>query len=840
VKAVVMAGGEGTRLRPLTSNQPKPMVPIAGRPCMEHIIELVKRQGINQLVATLAYMPQVIRGYFGEGSPFGVELDYSVEEVPAGTAGSVKLCEHYLDDTFLVVSGDALTDIDLRDLVDFHVRNGAVATLALKSVPNPLEFGVVITDDSGRIERFLEKPSWGEVFSDTINTGIYVLEPEVLSHIPDDDPFDFSKELFPQLLKAGAPLFGYVAEGYWQDIGNLTQFQVANRDALDGKVQLDIPGVCLRENVYVGEGSLAENIEDIKGPAVIGNYCGIDPGAQIGPYTVLGNNVIVKEFCETEFCVVDSNTYLGPRSQVRGAVIGKNCEIRAHAVVSENAVVGDECSIGAQSVIAPNVRIYPFKRVEPGAHMQRSLIWQPRGASSLFSAEGVTGIVNVDVTPESMTRLAMAYGTTLSRGERVVASRDAHPASRMIKRSMIAGLIATGISVEDLRVAPAAINRFQVKNTAAAGGLHVQVSERDPEIMEITFFEGNGILAGEETKKAIEKYYNRQEVRRALVNQLGNLAFPPRVNESYVEELLRNIDVERIRAERFRIVVDYAFSSAALVMPALLRQLRVESVTAHSFTDPDEEAIRTADLPAFTGHTRRLVEAMGADLGVVLDQAAERITLVDERAREIPADTTLHLLLRLVSRHSRDGGKVVLPANASTVGERIVEREGLAVVRGRITSAGLMEAAAEDGVVFAGSPDGGFIFPGFMAGFDAVMSLAKVLELLALEEKPLSELCDEIPLAALVHERAPVPWSLKGFVMRELSERVKERRVDLADGIRVEDDGGWAQFVPDPDEPLFHIYAEGPTDGDSTRIAQRYRALLDEVLEGVEAPSSSG
>jgi mannose-1-phosphate guanylyltransferase/phosphomannomutase len=830
-----MAGGEGTRLRPLTSNQPKPMVTVAGRPCMEHIVALVRKHGVTRIVATLAYMPQIIRGYFGEGSHLGVELDYSIEEVPAGTAGSIKLCEHYLDETFLIVSGDALTDIDLSALIDFHRRSGAVATIALKRVQNPLEFGVVITDQDGRIERFFEKPTWGEVFSDTINTGIYVLEPAVLEEVPADEPYDFSKNLFPRLLSAGAPLYGYIAEGYWRDIGNMMQYQEANRDALDGKVRLEIPGVRLRENVYVGEGSLAENIEKIKGPAVIGNYCAIDPSAQIGRYTVLGNNVIVKEFCETEFCVVDSNTYLGPRSQVRGAVVGKNCEVRAHAVISEGAVVGDECSIGAQSVIAPNVRIYPFKRIETGAHVQRSLIWQPRGTSTLFSSDGgVTGIGNVDITPETATRLAMAYGTTLSRRDRVVASRDLHPASRMIKRAIIAGLMATGVSVEDLRVAASAVNRFEVKNTGAAGGLHVQVSARDPELMQIMFYESNGILATEQTRKDIEKYFNRQEVRRALLNQLGELAYPPRVNEAYVEELLRNTDVERIRSKRFRIVIDYAFSSAALVMPALLRQLRIESFAAHSFMDFDEEAIRTADLPAFTSHSRRLVEAMGADLGVVFDHAAERIILIDERTREIPADATLHLLLRLVSRHSREGGRVLLPANASMVASQIVEREGLEVVRGRISAAGLMEEAAGEDILFAGSPDGGFIFPDFIAGFDAVLSLAKVLELLALESKPLSELCEDVPAATLLHERTAVPWSLKGLVMRELSERIKENRVDLADGIRIEDNGGWAQFVPDPDEPLFHIYAEGTTSEESEALFRRCRALLDEVIHSAE------
>jgi mannose-1-phosphate guanylyltransferase/phosphomannomutase len=829
-----MAGGEGTRLRPLTSNQPKPMVPVAGKPCLEHIFELVRRHGITNVVATLAYMPQVIRGYFGEGSHLGVELDYSVEEVPAGTAGSVKLLEHYLDETFLVVSGDAVTDMNLGAFLRFHRESGAAATLALKRVPDPLEFGVVITGEDGRIERFLEKPSWGEVFSDTINTGIYALEPEILRDIPPDESFDFSKDLFPLLLGKGVPLYGWIADGYWQDIGNITQFQEANRDALDGEVELEIPGVRLRDNVYVGEGSLAENIEQIQGPAVIGNYCSIDETASIGRYTVLGSNVMVKEFCETEYCVVDSSTYLGPRCQVRGAVIGKSCEIRAHASIAEGAVIGDECSIGEQSTIAPHVRIYPFKRVEMGAHVQRSLIWQPRGASTLFTDEGVTGIVNVDITPETATRLAMAYGTALRSGDQVVGSRDAHPASRMIKRAMIAGIVATGVSVEDLRVATGAITRFEVRNTSAPGGFHVKISDRDPERIQIVFFESNGTLASDTTRLDIERHFNRQELRRALLNQLGELTYPPRVNEAYVSELLANVDVERIRAARFRIALDYAYSSAALVMPSLLRSLRIESFSTHSFMDPDEQAILAADLPAFTTQTRRLVEAMGANLGVVFDRAAERVILLDELAREIPPDTALYLLVGLVSKHYAGRGKIVLPANVSRVAEQIAAANGVEVVHSGITHAGLIEAAAHQDVMFAGTPDGGFVFPGVQPGFDAVMSLAKVLELLALEQRPLSELSAGVPSTALIHQRAPVPWSLKGLAMRELSERVKTVRVENADGIRVEENGGWAQLVPDPDEPLFHIYAEGGDGDESAELARRYRALLDEVLRSAE------
>ena len=216
MKAVVMAGGEGTRLRPLTSNQPKPMVPIVNKPCMEHIIELLKKNGINDIIVTLAFLPQSIRGYFGDGSSMGVSIEYSVEESPLGTAGSVRNAFEHLDETFIVISGDALTDFDLNEVIDFHKSKDSMITLALKSVENPLEFGVVIVDEDNHIKQFLEKPSWGQVFSDYVNTGIYVLEPEIFDYIPENTKYDFSQELFPKMLQAGQadvrlPLRGLLA-----------------------------------------------------------------------------------------------------------------------------------------------------------------------------------------------------------------------------------------------------------------------------------------------------------------------------------------------------------------------------------------------------------------------------------------------------------------------------------------------------------------------------------------------------------------------------------------------------------------------------------------------------
>ena len=324
MKAVVMAGGEGTRLRPLTSNQPKPMVPIVGKPCMEHILELLRKHGLEDVIVTVAFMPQAIRGYFGDGESLGLNIEYSVEESPLGTAGSVRLASDRLDETFLVISGDALCDVDLTELIDKHKEKGAAVTIGLKSVENPLEFGIVVTDEDGRIERFLEKPSWSQVFSDTINTGIYVLEPEALRHVPADGPYDFSKELFPLLLEMGRPLYGHVLDGYWQDIGNLDQFRQANFDALDERVQLDISGIRLRGNIWLGEGVEVDDLDAIEAPAYLGNYCRVAPDASVGAYSVLGSSVTLLERARTERSVIDAATHIGRSARSRAPSSGEH------------------------------------------------------------------------------------------------------------------------------------------------------------------------------------------------------------------------------------------------------------------------------------------------------------------------------------------------------------------------------------------------------------------------------------------------------------------------------------------------------------------------------------
>ncbi len=833
MKAVVMAGGEGTRLRPLTSNQPKPMVPIVGKPCMEHILELLKKHGFEDVVVTVAFLPQAIRSYFGTGESLGLNIEYSVEESPLGTAGSVRLADSKLQDTFLVISGDALCDVDLSSLVEAHREKGAAVTIGLKSVDNPLEFGIVVTDDERRIERFLEKPSWGQVFSDTINTGIYVIEPEVMRHVPTDRSYDFSKELFPLLLEMGRPLYGHILDGYWQDVGDLDQFRQANFDALDEAVKLNIPGIRLRGNVWLGEGVEVDDLDQIEAPAFLGNYCRIMADAAAGAYSVLGSSVTLRERARTSRSVIDVSTHIGRSAVVEGAILGRSCEVGAHAHVQEGAAIGDEVSLGAQTVVMPGVRIYPYKEVETGARIHESLIWESRASSRLFGRDGVSGLVNVDLTPEVAVRLATSLGTALKRGARVVASRESPPACRMIKRAMISGCNSAGVDVADLRVLPAAVARHLLKTHGYDAGFHVGVSHADPELVQIRFFEQPGIQLTPEMEKEIEKHFTRLELRRVAYNAVGAVTYPARVRESYAQDLLANLDTEAIRERRFRLVVDYGYSAASFVLPLVLGPLHVEAVSAHGFV-ADAADERTASLRESIGQTKRLVQAVGADLGAVLDRAAERLFLIDEQGREIPVEQTLLLYLRLMGSNGRRG-KLAFPITVTSAVDRVVEGSGLEIVRTGASSADLTKQAAENDVIFAGAVGGGYVFPEFLPAYDAVAALCKLLELLAPMRQPLSTLVEELPRSTLVHRQVACPWALKGLVMRVLTERLKGRDVDLTDGIKVFDERGWAQVLPDPDEPIVHIYAEGETDEVSGELEAELHQLVEEIMQSEAA-----
>src|SRR5689334_13772552 len=372
-----MAGGEGTRLRPMTANQPKPLLPVVNRPIMEHVLRLLKRHGFDETVVTVQFLASLVRTYFGDGDELGMHLSYATEETPLGTAGSVKNAEDALkDDSFLVISGDALTDIDLGAVVAAHRERGALVTVCLKRVPDPLEFGIVITDEQERIERFLEKPTWGQVFSDTVNTGIYVMEPEVFAHVARGESVDWSGDVFPALLAAGAPVYGYVAEGYWEDVGTHENYLRVQADVLNRQVDVEIPGFEVAPGIWVGDGAEVDPEAVLKGPLCVGAYAKVEAGAELREFTVLGDNVVVKEGAFLHRAVVHNNVYIGQGATLRGCVICKKTDVMGSARIEEGAIVGDECLIEPEAYLSAGVKVYPFKTIEAGAVVNTSVIWE--------------------------------------------------------------------------------------------------------------------------------------------------------------------------------------------------------------------------------------------------------------------------------------------------------------------------------------------------------------------------------------------------------------------------------------------------------------------------------
>ncbi len=829
MKAVIMAGGEGTRLRPQTSNLPKPMLPLVGRPMMEHIVSLLRRHGITDIVVTVAFLPNAIRSYFGDGSELGVRMVYATEETPLGTAGSVRNAMEQLTERFLVISGDVLTDIDLTEIVAFHEKNDALATIALSAVENPLEFGIVITREDGTIERFLEKPGWGQVFSDTINTGIYVLEPEIFERIPAGRSVDFSGEVFPAALEDGGPLYGYVADGYWEDVGTTAAYLKAHEDILDGKVETEVSGFELRPGVWVGKGSSIDPLARIESPVFIAENCTVDAGAVLGAYTTLGANTRVAERAEVRRSVIGENSYLGPGARVEGAVLGRSCDLRVGARIEPGAVVGEGCLIGAHAEVRGDVKVYPYKVVEAGAQVNASIVWESGGARTLFGRDGVNGIANVDVSPELAVRLAKAWASGFEKGSYITASRDTSRAARVLKRALMVGCNSVGVNVADLELATVPVTRHHVRTRANRAGLTVRLSPDDPQSVVIRFFDERGIDLSETDQRRVERMYHREEFRRVTAGEIGDIEFSPRAIELYTSDVVDAFGLRREERRQIKLVLDVSFGAASFVMPNLLSKVGADVLSINPYAQtPGMIAI---DKVVSEARVAEAVRGSGADLGAVIDPGGERLTLIDGRGR-VMTDDEATLAFIALGAEAGDTGKVALPVTASAATLRACAERGIEVELTPLSAPGLLEVAAAGAVAFASDQRGGYVFPSFLPAFDAAAALARLLALLGRGASSLEEVVDAMPPMPIVHEEVATPLEHKGLIMRTLMEQLAEQGADLVlvDGIKVRSDDGWVLVAPDPEDPVTHVWAEGTDLPGSVALAAPYVEQITALL----------
>ncbi|MBX9880231.1 MAG: NTP transferase domain-containing protein [Candidatus Obscuribacterales bacterium] len=852
MKAVIMAGGSGTRLRPLTSDLPKPMVPVANKPMAEHIVNLLRKHNFDDIVFTLHYLPEAIENYFGDGSEFGVNIRYSTEHgKPLGTAGCVKAIQDNLDSTFLVISGDCLTDIDLTKAIQFHKEKKSKATIVLKRVENPLDYGVVITDGENRIQRFVEKPGASEIFSDTVNSGIYILEPEVLLYIIMGREQDFSNDLFPLLLLRNEPMYGYVADGYWCDIGNLAVYRQAHLDILDGKVKLEIAEQQIVPGVFVGQGTEIDPKANLEAPILIGSNCRIGRDTHLGPHTVIGDNVIVQEKVSLKQPIIWSGSYISNEAQLRACILCKSVTVHRGAEILEGAVIGADSSVGQEAHIAPDVRIWPNKSVDSGASVTSSVIWGTRAPRSLFGARGVSGLVNVEITPEFAVNLAAAYGATIKNGP-VLVSRDYWGVSRMISRAIVSGLMSVGVEVQNLEAMPLPIARFYVKTQRAAGLIHTRVSQRETDKIAIEFFNSDGTVISKSMERKIEGTFFKKDFPRCLPADVGNISYPSRVREYYMAEFLTHIKGQVFEQDKVafcvmpgstftrmtkdgsfttrapKVAVDYAMAETGVILPDLLGQLGVETVVLNAsirgVPPRQEERI------AMRKQLADVVKALKADLGIQIGRNGEQITLVDETGQIIRGELLLATIVDIVLR-DKPGRSVVVPVNSSSVIERIAARYGSKVVRCKAseTEIGVTVSQLSDAAL-GGSSNGCFVFPEFQNGYDAMFVIGQVLEHLTYQGRTLSQAVNQLPTLIYQVDSVHCPWERKGRVMRLLVEKHHNKPMELLDGVKIQTrPEHWILVLPDPVDPLVHVYADGidlqSTSADLNEYTQLVRYL---------------
>ena len=791
MKAVIMAGGEGTRLRPLTCNRPKPMVPVVNTPVMEHIIKLLKKHGFKDIAVTLQYMPDSIKDYFDDGSEFGVNLKYFVEDSPLGTAGSVKNAEDFLTETFVVISGDALTDLDISKAVAFHKEKHSMATLVLKKVDIPIEYGVVVTDKEGRITRFLEKPSWGEVFSDTVNTGIYILSPEIFSFFNKNEVFDFSKDLFPILLKNNLPMFGYVTQDYWCDIGDVNAYMQVHYDILDKKVKVEIPGVEIREGIWIGEGVYLERDALIKAPAFIGKNSVVHSDSVIDAYSIIGENCTVESRSSIKKSIIWRGCKIAEKVQLRGCILCDKIKFSKASSAFEGAIIGEKCTIGEHSAVRPGIKVWPNKIIDSDTEINANLIWGTRYSRSLFGHKGITGENNIAITPEFISRLGAAFGSICSRNARIAVSTDEHQVSNSLKQSLIAGLLSAGIEVYDTGSTLLPVIRSAIVYFKLNGGIHISFSrERDNITIDFLNSSGNNINRKDERK--VENTFIREEFTRCEANDIKPVINISQHKIYYIQSVINTIKSKKIEG---KILI--------LAKSPLLRET-IESTL--NKLNCDYNFVNNIDYRhsgSFSAVKRigTLVKSQGYDFGAIFDDNGEKVLLIDRSGRIISDDLYL-AIISLIHLQNYRGSSVVVPLQTSGAVEKIAEKYGGRVLRTKTSTKELMNSILKED-----SQQEMMEF--FLMNFDALYAVVRILDYMQSNDIRLDEMVDSIPRFYMNKAVIKCSWGAKGKVISTLIDENDDSNIETTDGLKIICKDGWTLILPDDEKPICRIISEG-------------------------------
>ena len=835
VKAVMMAGGFGTRIQPLTNSIPKPMLPVVNLPMMEHTLDKLIQSGVDEVVILLYYKPEVIKEYFGDGSRYGIKIHYVLPDDDYGTAGAVGFAREHLDTTFMIVSGDLVTDFDFDAIFEHHFQRESKLTITLTSVENPLQFGVVITDENGKIEKFLEKPSWGEVFSDTINTGIYIIEPEILDYIPVGENFDFAKDLFPLLMKEGIDLLGYDAKGYWRDVGNPDSYREVHDDILNGRLDFRIPG----KVVNYPDGRLYMTGDDIdidESVEILGNVV-VGSGAKIGKGCKLHNCVIaertvVEEECKIRNSVLWHDAKIGRKFVLDNGVICNDNAIEDNVSAKAGLILAEGCHVGRLARFDQDVTIWPHKEIEPASIVSHNVVWGSRYKNSIFQNGSVIGTSNVELSCEMVTKLAEAFASELPVGSTVIVGRDHGKSSRMLKRAFLGGILSAGVNVLDVKSVPPSVLRHTLSHSPSIiGGAYFRRNIDDPTATEINFFNENALRIDTNTAKSIEKSFFNEKFRRVEFNNIGEIRESLHFREchDYRSDLIRHIDKKALHNKAVRIAVDMMKGITGDIMPDILEELGLDAITLRPQSHSNSLASINCVQEKAIGELQTIVTALKLDAGFIIYPGGQRMAFVGDKGRYYDKIKALPIVLKLLDLEGARVGrkmKVFLPTWAPD----LISYDNLEIELGIYNNFRAEKLREYDLVA---TIDGNYAFTQFQLHRDAMFATLKIIEMLNRHDTSISEIADNIESFYYRMEHIPCPQALKGKMMRKFLEVSRGKKSSTIDGVKIwESESDWILMIPDSYSDRLNLYIQAANEKAGEAIRERYLSAIEEWMNG--------
>ncbi len=752
MKAIILAGGEGTRLRPISLGMPKTMVPMPEQPALEHLIRLLSRHGIKDICIALHQQGQTVMSHFADGTDYGVRLTYRVEEVPLGTAGSVRNCMEFLaEEDVLVVGGDSVCDLNLTAAMDFHREKNAQATIVICPHPRPLEFGMVLTDSSGRVEQFLEKPSWGQVVTNMVNTGIYILSPKVLDRIPAGETRDFGTEVFPAMLESGEELYAYGADGYWRDIGDCESYLECVADVLSGKVKLELELETRQPGVWSAE-PLPEGVSVIP-PCWIGEDVHIGKGSLIGPHVVLGRGSRVGSRSLVQRSVL-MGAQVGDRATLYGAVLCPGSRAGDETVLNEGVVLGENALARDRAVLMERVRLWPGRTAHEGCRLTRSVAGRGRPEPVRFGDGGIIrGLLGEELGPETM----LALGRALSGEGKVALGCFGGAGAKMLLRCVASGITAGGGTALQHDMQCAAQAAWLGESYQLPVSLFI---EQDGERVYLHLFDSWGLPLGRGRERKLEHALLQGENDYVNAGSIGTCERIPTGTADYAKDAARRAALRR----------------------GTIRTVRV----AVPGTTPADQAIR-----------------------MVLEELGCQVT--DQWRRGIPAFAASHAGMRL---SARDESGTILSAQQLLAMVALIELENgggrLAVPDDASAAVELIAAGFEKTVLRLGKggEEARKLYKALPWLRDAAFAAARLCARMAITGERLEQLAAKTPRFSSWKREVPVSRD-RGEVMRELAAQAGKDAL-AGEGLRLRSRGGWVYLVPLARRAAVKIVAEGP------------------------------